>query len=147
LIVLPWPRLWACSCVGGSRPCGAAGNAAAAFTGTVLNIADLPAPIVIPGAVPTQARRVAAGRFAGNATPPLRPLRTIRIRIGEVLSGVEPGQHEIEILTGLGGGDCGYPFQTGADYVVYAYNIRTPMAVLKQASALVRGRWRKRAMT
>jgi hypothetical protein len=48
-------------------------------------------------------------------------LRTIRIRIGEALSGVEPGQQEIEILTGFSGGDCGYPFQTGADYVVYAY--------------------------
>lgn len=62
-----------------------------------------------------------ANRLAGNSTPPVRPLRTIRIRIGEVLSGVEPGQQEIEILTGFGGGDCGYPFQTGAEYVVYAY--------------------------
>jgi hypothetical protein len=49
-------------------------------------------------------------------------LRTVRIRIGEILSGVEPGQQEIEILTGLGGGDCGYPFETGAEYVIYAYN-------------------------
>jgi hypothetical protein len=121
LVVLPWSRLWGCSCVGGSTPCGAAGSAAAAFTGTVLNIADPPAPIVIPGAGPTQARRLAAGRDSGNSTPPLRPLRTIRIRISDVLSGVEPGQQEIEVLTGLGGGDCGYPFQTGADYVVYAY--------------------------
>jgi len=45
----------------------------------------------------------------------------VRIRIGEVLSGVEPGQQEIEIFTGFGGEDCGYPFHIGAEYVVYAY--------------------------
>ncbi len=37
-----------------------------------------------------------------------------------VLSGLEPGQTEIEIVTGLGGGDCGYAFRQGEDYVVYA---------------------------
>ena len=121
LVVLPWTRLWACSCAGGSTPCGAAGSSAAAFTGTVLSIADPPPAIVTPAAPPTQTRRSPAGRSAGSPAPALRPLRTVRIRIGEVLSGVEPGQQEIEILTGLGGGDCGYPFQTGADYVVYAY--------------------------
>jgi hypothetical protein len=122
LIVLPWARLLGCSCAGGSTPCSADGSAAAAFTGTVLNVADPPAPITTPGTSPTGARRMAANRLADNSTPPIRPLRTIRIRIGEALSGVEPGQQEIEILTGPGGGDCGYPFQTGAEYVVYAYN-------------------------
>jgi hypothetical protein len=87
---------------------------------TVVSIADPSASVITPDAGPTQARRPAS-RAAGNPAPPPRPLRTIRIRIGEVLSGVEPGQQEIEILTGLGGGDCGYPFQTGAEYVVYAY--------------------------
>jgi hypothetical protein len=117
LIVLPWPRLWGCSCAGGSTPCSAAGSAAAAFTGTVLSVADPPAPIITPGTGPTGARRM-ANRLADNSTPPVRPLRTIRIRIGEVLSGVEPSQQEIEILTGFGGGDCGYLFQTGSEYVV-----------------------------
>jgi hypothetical protein len=121
LIVLPWPRLWGCSCSVGSTPCSAAGSAAAAFIGTVLNIADPPAPIIAPAVGPTEARRVVANRVAGNSTVPVRPSRTILIRVGEVLSGVEPSQREIEILTGLGGGDCGYPFQTGAEYVVYAY--------------------------
>jgi hypothetical protein len=120
LFILPWSRLWGCSCAGGSTPCSAAGSAAAAFTGTVLSVADPPAPIIAPGTGPTGARRMGY-RLADNSTPPVRPLRTILIRIGEVLSGVEPGQQEIEILTGLGGGDCGYPFQTGSEYVVYAY--------------------------
>jgi hypothetical protein len=120
LIVLPGPRLWGCSCAGGSTPCSAAGSAAAAFTGAVVSIADSPASVITPEAGPTQARRPAA-RVAGNPAPLPRPLRTIRIRIGEVLAGVEPGREEIEILTGYGGGDCGYPFQTGAEYVLYAY--------------------------
>ena len=34
---------------------------------------------------------------------------------------MERNQKEIEIVTGTGGGDCGYEFQIGVDYVVYAY--------------------------
>jgi hypothetical protein len=34
---------------------------------------------------------------------------------------VSPGQQEIAISTGLGGGDCGFPFQRGLEYVVYAF--------------------------
>ncbi|MES1258121.1 MAG: carboxypeptidase regulatory-like domain-containing protein [Acidobacteriota bacterium] len=47
-------------------------------------------------------------------------MRVVRIRLGTILSGIDPEQKEIEIATGLGGGDCGYPFQNGQDYVVYA---------------------------
>lgn len=43
------------------------------------------------------------------------------MQVREVLNGVGPGQQEVEIATGLGGGDCGFAFQVGADYVVYAY--------------------------
>jgi len=55
------------------------------------------------------------------ASPSLRSWRHVRLQLGEVLSGVVRSQKEIEIVTGLGGGDCGYDFQIGADYVVYAY--------------------------
>jgi hypothetical protein len=43
------------------------------------------------------------------------------MRVGEVLTGIAPGQKAIEIMTGLGGGDCGYGFQIGLEYFVYAY--------------------------
>jgi len=43
------------------------------------------------------------------------------MQVTEVLSGIAAGQKEIEIVTGLGGGDCGYPFQAGIDYFVYAF--------------------------
>ncbi|HWB97257.1 MAG TPA: hypothetical protein VG672_11155 [Bryobacteraceae bacterium] len=49
------------------------------------------------------------------------PMRVVRFQVGEALSGVAPGQKEIEVLTGMGSTDCGYPFQTGSSYVVYAY--------------------------
>jgi hypothetical protein len=34
---------------------------------------------------------------------------------------VDASQKEIEILTGYGGGDCGYQFEVGIEYVIYAY--------------------------
>ncbi len=43
------------------------------------------------------------------------------MQVGEVLNGVPAGQKEIEIVTGQGGGDCGYRFEQGVDYAVYAY--------------------------
>ncbi len=59
---------------------------------------------------------------AGEAVRLLpRRLGVVRIEIGEKFSGLDPDQHEIEIATGFGGGDCGYPFQVGMDYIVYAY--------------------------
>jgi hypothetical protein len=48
-------------------------------------------------------------------------LRVFRLYAGDVLTGVEASQKEIEILTGDGGGDCGYRFQVGIEYVIYAY--------------------------
>ena len=49
------------------------------------------------------------------------PKRIVRLHVGEVLTGIEPAPEEIEIVTGLGGGDCDYGFQRGESYVVYAY--------------------------
>jgi len=47
-------------------------------------------------------------------TPPMR-LRVVRFSVGDVLTGVDASQKEIEILTGYGGGDCGYQFQVGIE--------------------------------
>ncbi|MEO8368863.1 MAG: carboxypeptidase-like regulatory domain-containing protein [Candidatus Solibacter sp.] len=88
------------------------------FTGTVLAVTDpvWPRPIAIPG--PVQSAR----RSLGDPPETLaRPLRTVRMQVREVLSGIGPGQKEIEVGTGMGGGDCGFGFQVGTDYVVYAY--------------------------
>src|SRR5262249_30696475 len=73
------------------------------FTGAVEDIADPPFPTVLAG-------------------PPTIsfPQRKVRFRIAEVLRGIEPEQPEIVVETGLGGGDCGYSFQRGLTYIVYA---------------------------
>jgi hypothetical protein len=44
----------------------------------------------------------------------------VRIRITEMLLGLEPDQKEIVVETGLGGGDCGYDFRRGFDWIGYA---------------------------
>ena len=104
-LVFMWaalPQIWACSCVGEPTPFVAADLVAAVFTGTVIDFLDQ-----IPS--PTEGKSAIAW-----------PLRVVRIHIGQVLSGIDLRQKEIEILTGRGGGDCGYPFKTGVDYVIYA---------------------------
>ena len=42
----------------------------------------------------------------------------VRLHIGEVLSGIAPGQKEVELV--MGQNDCAYDFQQGVEYVVYA---------------------------
>jgi hypothetical protein len=120
LFLAPLAPVWACSCSPISEPpCQAAWNYAAVFTGKVIDIAD-PAPAQPQTAGPKPVRS-----FIYNDSPSRPPFpthnRVVRIQIAEVLTGVDPGQKEIEILTGMGGGDCGYAFQSGMDYIVYAY--------------------------
>ncbi len=112
------PSGWACSCaaIGSNPPCQAAWNASAVFTGTVIDIAE---PLIAP----QPSSGSTTGRQIANAPrPPLpRRMRIVRLQVGEVFSGVERELKEVEIVTGLGGGDCGYDFHTGEGYVVYAY--------------------------
>jgi hypothetical protein len=111
------PRLLACSCIpGSSTPCDAAGGSSAAFIGMVLQITEPTPPVASLTTGDGKARRVAGD---GPVAMP-RLMRKVRIQVHEVLSGVDPSQSEIEVLTGQGGGDCGYSFQVGTDYVIYA---------------------------
>ncbi len=113
-------RVLGCSCAGpATTPCSGAGISAAVFTGKVLEIADPPPLIVAPRSNNTG--RAYASRQTAAPTTLQRPLRAVRLSVGEVLTGVDASQKEIEILTGFGGGDCGYPFQVGTEYVIYAY--------------------------
>jgi len=122
LLAAPLAPVWACSCVAGSiPPCQAAWDYVAVFTGTVIDIAD-PAPPPQPqnvGPNPIRPSIYYSPTLPGRPFPSSK--RVVRIQIAEVLTGVEPGQKEIEIVTGMGGGDCGYAFQSGVDYIVYAY--------------------------
>ena len=100
---------WGCTCAvspAGDPPCQSAWRYDAVFTGLVTEITDPGFPTVSPGRLPEG--------------PLAYPQKKVRIRITEMLRGLEPDQKEIVIETGLGGGDCGYDFRRGFDYIVYA---------------------------
>lgn len=84
----------ACSCVLPPAPCEAAWQAGAVFVGRVDSVTPVP----------------------GNRMP---PARRVRLTIVEMFTG--PAGPQIEIDTGGGGGDCGYRFRQGSEYLVYAF--------------------------
>ena len=47
------------------------------------------------------------------------PRRRVRFLVRETFKGTPVDRLSVE--TGMGGGDCGYRFQAGQDYVVYAW--------------------------
>lgn len=92
--LIPTSSLWACSCAGKGPPCQMAWTADAVFTGTVVEITEPRVPTINNGS-PT-GRRMATDPAVSM---PSRK-RTVRIQVADVLTGVEPSQNEIEILTG-----------------------------------------------
>lgn len=111
-------QAWACTCLTPATPSAAAGRAAAVFMGTVIRITD---PEFNPPARMDAGLTAAARRGDASREPRLpRPLRVIRLLVGEALSGISPEQREIEVVTGMGGGDCGIAFETGKEFFVYA---------------------------
>lgn len=50
-----------------------------------------------------------------------RDARVARLQVLDVLTGIPPEQTEVDVATGWGGGDCGFPFLPDMEYVVYAY--------------------------
>ena len=101
-------NVWGCSCgvsLTGTPPCESAWRYDAVFTGTVTDIKDPELPIT-----PVEPAR-----------PSLSfPQRKVQIKITEALTGLDSSQKEIVIETGLGGGDCGFGFRRGFDYIVFA---------------------------
>lgn len=87
----------ACSCAGEGTPCQEYWEATAVFIGTV-----------IEGNLVT----VKEGDFEHQT-------RAVRLSIDEAFRGVEGA--EVEVLTGLGGGDCGFGFRRAQQFLVYAY--------------------------
>jgi hypothetical protein len=86
----------ACTCMRSPAACEAVWETAAVFVGDVVQIEDT-----------TQA---AAGLRISQ--------RRVRLRVSETFRGNVGGT--VEVLTGKGGGDCGYGFVMGQRYVVYA---------------------------
>ena len=92
----------ACTCVrpfSGEQPCQAYWSAAAVFAGQVTDISII-------------------SHDFGNGVISYRG-KLVRFSLEQSFRGVD-GQ-TVEILTGMGGGDCGYDFKQGERYFVYAY--------------------------
>lgn len=95
----------ACSCFSPGAPCEAFWKTAAVFSGEVAEVET-----ITPETVQADGRRLFGPRR-----------RVVRISVIEGFRGVFEQEKSLEIHTGGGGGDCGYNFQKGQKYLVYAY--------------------------
>lgn len=91
----------ACSCISSGPPCQSFGNTYAVFTGKVESISDYPTTT-----------------NAGNSKFQYVQ-KAVKLTVTESFRGIK--ENSVEIITGRGGGDCGYNFESGREYVVYAY--------------------------
>ncbi|HVG32716.1 MAG TPA: carboxypeptidase-like regulatory domain-containing protein [Pyrinomonadaceae bacterium] len=92
----------ACTCTfsfAGSQPCQVYWGAGAVFTGLVTNVSTIPLDL-------------GDGRSGYQQ-------RLVRFDLDEAFHGVKG--RTAEVITGMGGGDCGYDFKEGERYFVYAY--------------------------
>ena len=90
----------ACSCRGPAT-CGAFHPNDAAFVGTILSRKPI-TPEISTG----------TSKFQWTGY-------TFRVRVTESFSGLKEGQ-EVSVRTGAGGGDCGYEFEIGRQYLIDA---------------------------
>jgi hypothetical protein len=103
LALVPGRVLVACSCVtlpGGAKPAATVllNNNDAVFLGTVVGIGDLPLPL--------------------NVTHTYVANRLVLVRVTKSWKDVTDSH--VIIATGVGGGDCGFPFEKGKEYVIFA---------------------------
>jgi hypothetical protein len=87
-----------CSCVGPRDVPSAVASAEAVFTGTVVAVRDT-----------MIGTRAEYGPFSR---------RKVTLRVDRAWKGV--ASQTVVVLTGQGGGDCGFPFERGESYLVYA---------------------------
>lgn len=97
------PAVQACSCLSPGTPCESFGSAAAVFAGTVTAVRE-------------------RDRSKPNDVDDVGYRRVFKFSVEQSFLGVDTT--EIEILTGSGGGDCGYQFNVGGRYLVYAHRYR-----------------------
>ncbi len=95
LLLLSLDSVHACQCAESGPPCEAFWKADTVFTATVISKS-----------------RTKAGDEEALAL-------AVRLSSEQVFRG-DLGGREVEVVTGFGDSDCGYPFQTGKQYLVYA---------------------------
>lgn len=90
---------FACSCVAPGPPCQAYWKSQVVFAGTPLSVS-----------------RIEVERDGHRFMQ-----RLVRFQLDEAFRGVSG--NSVEVVTGAGGGDCGYNFEVGRKYLVYGYNL------------------------
>ena len=90
-----------CSCAGSHDVPSALASADAVFTARVLSVRDT----LVGG---------------GTEHGPWEMLR-VTLRVDRAWKGVE--SRTVEVITGTGGGDCGFPFRRGKSYLVYTHRM------------------------
>lgn len=98
LFLILSPAAFPCFCVPSGGCPGLGDTSFPVFLGTVLSVTDLP--------------RGADEAFLSS--------RKVRIQVDESFGGLSEDLHEVDVLTGSGGGDCGVPFRAGEIYLVGA---------------------------
>jgi len=101
-VLLGHSTIHACSCAGTEPPCQAYWNSDVIFAGQVLGSGEISVSDDVS---------VAGSNFIGK--------RVVRFNVEGAYKGTRDSY--IEVTTGWGGGDCGYEFEKGAHYLVYAY--------------------------
>lgn len=89
-----------CSCIVPPAPTAARAAATAVFVGTVVSRREITLEV--------------------DGSDIAIPALAVTFRLEAVWKGVEPGEETVEVTTGFGGGDCGFPFVRGGTYLVYA---------------------------
>ena len=98
IFVLSAPNAYTCSCAfGGGAPCQEFWRVDAVFAGTV----------------------VSSGRITIPDKPYNRDMRLLHMTVDQPIRGMQTAA--VDLMTGWGGGDCGYEFKVGQRYLVYAY--------------------------
>jgi hypothetical protein len=114
----------ACSCVGPASIAEAWAHSDVVFVGRVISVRDADSP-------DADSRFGKVGAFVQElwseitGSEPVAPQpgtsrygEVAKFRITETFKGVSG--RTVEVHTGYGGGDCGFPFEEGTDYVVFA---------------------------
>ncbi len=110
LLLAPAAPVWACTCVQPSGPDVAFGQAEAVFTGTVTGISNSGGLNLLD-----RVRRI----FGQPPTVVWMDPRMVTLAVADSWKGVT--ESPVRLFTGSGGGDCGYDFSVGGQYLVYGY--------------------------
>ena len=103
----------ACSCMDPGTPCESYGKAAAVFVGTVTGVHEND---------PFKGKDLAERRKLSDSGASDWTPMAYKFSVEQAYLGVTDS--EIEIFTGRGAGDCGFRFETGQRYIVYAYRYK-----------------------